>query len=56
MTLQVKMIDSSKTKGKDSTVDFDDVGHSDEAMKMMEEYLIGDLDSVHFRFFIHSTT
>lgn len=35
--------------GRDATQDFDDVGHSEEASKMMEEYYIGDLDPVIFR-------
>eukprot|EP00741_Cyanophora_paradoxa_P017725 tig00000203_g17119.t1 len=32
------MLDST---GRDATQDFDDVGHSDEARKMLEKYLIG---------------
>jgi len=29
--------------GKDATQDFEDVGHSDEAQKMLKDYYIGDL-------------
>lgn len=32
--------------GRNSTSEFDDVGHSDEAQNMMKEYYIGDLVSV----------
>jgi len=30
--------------GKEATKDFDDVGHSDEAARMMEKYYVGNLD------------
>ncbi|OWM70367.1 cytochrome b5-like [Punica granatum] len=30
--------------GKDATVDFEDVGHSDSAREMMEKYYIGEVD------------
>ncbi|KAF8014260.1 hypothetical protein BT93_H0181 [Corymbia citriodora subsp. variegata] len=31
--------------GKDATDDFEDVGHSSSARAMMDEYLVGDIDS-----------
>ncbi|KAG2333064.1 hypothetical protein Bca52824_004244 [Brassica carinata] len=31
--------------GKDATFDFEDVGHSDDARALMEEYYIGEIDS-----------
>ncbi|XP_030533923.1 cytochrome b5 [Rhodamnia argentea] len=31
--------------GKDATDDFEDVGHSSSARAMMDEYLLGDIDS-----------
>jgi len=30
--------------GKDATKDFDDVGHSDDAVKLMDKYYIGELE------------
>ncbi|KAL1565499.1 Cytochrome b5 isoform E [Salvia divinorum] len=30
--------------GKDATNDFEDIGHSDSAREMMDEYLIGEID------------
>jgi len=30
--------------GRDATDDFEDIGHSSDARKMLEEYYIGDLD------------
>jgi len=30
--------------GRDASVDFDDVGHSEEAVKMMEPYYVGELE------------
>mmetsp|Transcript_10039 Transcript_10039/g.12350 ORF Transcript_10039/g.12350 Transcript_10039/m.12350 type:complete len:136 (-) Transcript_10039:47-454(-) len=32
------------TAGRDATVEFDDVGHSDEAVDMMEQYYVGELE------------
>merc|ERR1712000_71204 len=32
------------TAGRDATIEFDDVGHSEEAVKMMEKYYIGELE------------
>ncbi|KAH9307249.1 hypothetical protein KI387_035160, partial [Taxus chinensis] len=34
--------------GKDATDDFEDVGHSDSAREMMEEYYIGEIDASTF--------
>ncbi|XP_058743844.1 cytochrome b5-like [Vicia villosa] len=31
--------------GKDATLDFEDVGHSDSATEMMEQYLVGEVDT-----------
>ncbi|KAG4914140.1 hypothetical protein JHK82_054723 [Glycine max] len=31
--------------GKDATIDFEDVGHSDSAIEMMEKYFIGKVDT-----------
>ncbi|KAJ1390821.1 Cytochrome b5-like heme/steroid binding domain [Sesbania bispinosa] len=31
--------------GKDATVDFEDVGHSDSAIEMMEKFFVGNVDS-----------
>ncbi|XP_019247430.1 PREDICTED: cytochrome b5-like [Nicotiana attenuata] len=31
--------------GKDATNDFEDVGHSDDARKMMDKYYIGEIDA-----------
>lgn len=34
--------------GKDATVAFDEVNHSQEAMDMLKERLVGDIDVCHF--------
>ncbi|KAL5062465.1 hypothetical protein RYX36_024202 [Vicia faba] len=31
--------------GKDATLDFEDVGHSDSATEMMEQYFVGEVDT-----------
>ncbi|MED6194935.1 hypothetical protein PIB30_033251 [Stylosanthes scabra] len=31
--------------GKDATIDFEDVGHSDSAVEMMQKYLVGEVDA-----------
>lgn len=31
--------------GKDATIDFEDVGHSDSAVKMMKKYLVGEVET-----------
>jgi cytochrome b involved in lipid metabolism len=31
--------------GKDATVDFEDVGHSDSAIEIMEKYFVGEVDT-----------
>ncbi|XP_072963011.1 cytochrome b5-like isoform X2 [Typha angustifolia] len=31
--------------GKDATIDFEDIGHSNSAKEMMEKYCIGEIDS-----------
>ncbi|XP_013740383.2 cytochrome b5-like [Brassica napus] len=31
--------------GKDATIDFEDVGHSEDARELMKEYYIGEIDS-----------
>lgn len=33
--------------GRDATQDFDDVGHSEEAHKLMKDFLIGELEVMH---------
>lgn len=30
---------------KDATIDFEDVGHSDSAIEMMQDYLVGEVDT-----------
>lgn len=32
--------------GKDATESFEDIGHSDEARELLEQFYIGDLDGV----------
>ena len=34
----------STLKGKDATDDFEDVGHSESAREMMEQYCVGEID------------
>ncbi|MED6161687.1 hypothetical protein PIB30_063079 [Stylosanthes scabra] len=31
--------------GRDATIDFEDVGHSDSAVEMMQKYFVGDVDT-----------